>query len=57
MMKTRSDMAERCVEGISFLIRHMQDVGLGYLALNREIPSLSGGEKQHLLLASHLGAA
>jgi excinuclease ABC subunit A len=41
---------------ISKRIEFLEQVGLGYLALNRESGTLSGGEMQRIRLASQIGA-
>lgn len=50
-------LANRLLKEISSRLEFMDQVGLGYLTLNRLTSSLSGGEFQRIKLATSLGSA
>ena len=47
----------KALEEISYRLRCIQDVGLGYLTLNRTMNTLSGGESQRVNLVTALGSS
>ena len=50
-------VAKRILTEVNSRISYLQEVGLGYLTLNRVSNSLSGGESQRINLATSLGSA
>jgi excinuclease ABC subunit A len=50
------DIARDVVSEINSRLAFLEDVGLGYLALDRSAPTLSGGEAQRIRLAAQLGS-
>ena len=51
-----AEIARDIVTEIGSRLRFLSDVGLGYLALARAAPTLSGGEAQRIRLAAQLGS-
>lgn len=49
-------VAERLTSAISSRLSFLENVGLGYLSLNRPADTLSGGEMQRIRLASQIGS-
>ena len=49
-------IGRRILREIEDRLRYLNDVGLGYLTLNRKINTLSGGEMQRIRLATSLGS-
>lgn len=50
-------VADRLLKEITNRLQYLNDVGLGYLTLNRLSNSLSGGESQRINLATSLGSS
>lgn len=51
-----AEIARDIMSEIRGRLQFMQEVGLGYLALDRAAPTLSGGEAQRIRLAAQLGS-
>ncbi|WP_370465334.1 excinuclease ABC subunit UvrA [Hydrogenophaga electricum] len=52
----KAEIAARVVNEISQRLKFLNDVGLGYLSLDRSADTLSGGEAQRIRLASQIGS-
>ena len=50
-------VAEKAIQEIISRLKYIQDVGLGYLTLNRTSNTLSGGESQRINLVTALGSS
>jgi len=57
LTNSKKEIAENILYEIKSRISFIQDVGLGYLTLNRRSNSLSGGESQRINLATSLGSS
>ena len=55
--KHESEIAGRIITEIRTRLRYLNNVGLGYLTLNRLSSTLSGGESQRINLATTLGSS
>jgi excinuclease ABC subunit A len=54
--RRQARIAGELLHEIKSRLRFLIDVGLGYLALGRSAPTLSGGESQRIRLASQIGS-
>ena len=55
--ETDRKIASKAIEEIVSRLKYIQDVGLGYLTLNRTSNTLSGGESQRINLVTALGSS
>jgi excinuclease ABC subunit A len=56
LTKRQLTIAERAVKEIAERLKFLLDVGLGYLTLDRNARTLSGGEAQRIRLATQIGS-
>jgi len=57
LSKMEQEISKRILKEVTTRLSYMTDVGLGYLNLNRQAATLSGGEAQRIHLASSLGSS
>jgi excinuclease ABC A subunit len=50
-------LAATLVPALAYRVKHLVDIGLGYLSLGRDTTSLSGGESQRVKMIRHLGSS
>jgi excinuclease ABC subunit A len=53
----RQQIAKPLIKDVRSRLTYLQDVGLGYVALDRSLRTLSGGEAQRVALTSTLGSS
>lgn len=56
MTESERHLVKEVLRGITTRLQFLKEVGLGYLALQRESGTLSGGEVQRMRLATQMGA-
>ncbi|MDE2145491.1 MAG: excinuclease ABC subunit UvrA [Burkholderiales bacterium] len=56
LIGAKAEIADKIVREIASRLRFLNDVGLGYLSLDRGADTLSGGEAQRIRLASQIGS-
>jgi excinuclease ABC subunit A len=56
LIGAKAEIADKVVREIVSRLRFLNDVGLGYLSLDRSADTLSGGEAQRIRLASQIGS-
>jgi excinuclease ABC subunit A len=56
LTQREADIARDLIPEIKSRLEFMEEVGLGYLTLDRGAPTLSGGEAQRIRLAAQLGS-
>ncbi len=53
----KSPEAHSMITTLTQRLQHVMDIGLGYLSLNRETDTLSGGESQRIKMVKHLSSS
>lgn len=53
----KNPVAQSMIDTLTERLQHVVDIGLGYLSLNRETDSLSGGESQRIKMVKHLSSS
>jgi excinuclease UvrABC ATPase subunit len=54
LRKIKGSVAASLVKTLAERLQHLVDIGLGYLSLDRETDTLSGGESQRVKIVKHL---
>ena len=57
LSKEEANIANRLLTEVQSRLNYLENVGLGYLTLNRNSSSLSGGESQRINLSTSLGSS
>ena len=54
VISAKKELVDQLIESVLFKLKALIQIDLGYLCLNRAIPTLSGGERQRVRIANQL---